>query len=938
MTDTFVIKRDGRQEKVSFDKIQKRIEVLAGRVKPSTFINDPLSVNIFEITKYVTTGLYPNIPTRKLDEFAAEHCASMAMTHPDYAKLASRIIISNHQKNTSPSFSEVVSELYYNKDIHNKQSPIVSEEFYKKVMDNKEKLNSIIDYERDFLIDYFGFKTLEKSYLLKINKKVVERPQHLFMREAIAVSYTLQDIINNYHYISKKYFTHATPTLYNAGTPNPQMSSCFLLAIQEDSIKGIYDTLGQCAEISKHAGGIGFWAHNIRANGSDIRGTNGTSNGLVPMLRCYNATARYVDQGGGKRKGSFACYLEPWHFDIENWLLLKKNTGNEEDRARDLFYGLWIPDLFMDRVENDKEWTLMCPNKCPGLFEKYGSGFKELYEYYENEGHGSKTIRARDLWLKILDSQIETGTPYMLYKDACNKKSNQKNLGTIKCSNLCTEIIEYTSPDEVAVCNLASIALSAYITKCNDCITIYSKKGCDFCEYSKNYCELNKLKYTYNIVDNPTKFLQETEEELDEAECLDEFTYKFPVIYINGNYSNGRHIGGNYCGGYKELKEATKNVFDYQKLHKITKQVTRNLNKVIDDNYYPVKEAKTSNMRHRPIGIGVQGLADTFALLKIPFDSPEAAEVNKKIFGTIYHAAVETSVELAKERHMPLTRFMKLRKIHMENQKKKGYSSPRERELTKEELEEYNKLINDNKIISEEFNNTYPGAYSSFEGSPASKGILQFDMWDKKPIDLWDWDTLKEDLKKYGMRNSLVTAPMPTASTAQILGNNECFEPFTDNIYLRRVLAGEFTIVNKYLLNDLIELGIWDQQMKDEILINRGSIQNIQRIPSDIKNLYKTVWEIKQKVILDMAADRGVYIDQSQSMNLFVSDPQFNKLTGMHFYAWKKGLKTGMYYLRTTPKAFTQQFSIDPEKVKQYKENYQNVTPIQEEECENCGA
>ena len=916
MTDTFVVKRNGQQEKVSFDKIQKRLEILAGLTTPSTFIEDPLSVNIFEITKHVTSGLYPNIPTRVLDEYAAEHCAALITTHPDYGILAGRIIISNHQKNTSPSFSEVVGNLYNNKDVNGKDSPIVSDKFYNLVIENKEKLNSVIDYKKDFKIDYFGFKTLEKSYLLKIEGKVVERPQHLFMREAVAVSYTIQEAVENYKMLSSKYFTHATPTLYNAGTPNPQMSSCFLLAMQKDSIDGIFNTLGQCAAISKHAGGIGFWAHNIRGNGSAIRGTNGNSNGLVPMLRCYNATARYVDQGGGKRKGSFACYLEPWHLDIENWLLLKRNNGNEEERARDLFYGLWIPDLFMERVEANAEWTLMCPDKCPGLHEKYGSGFKELYEYYEKEGKGTKTIKARELWLKILDSQIETGTPYMLYKDACNLKSNQKNLGTIKCSNLCTEIIEYTSPEEVAVCNLASIALPAYIKKYDKSIVIYSKDGCTFCNYSLNYCTLNKLDYTCKKVDNPTKFLQETEEALEENGLLDKFTYKFPVIYVDGKY----------IGGYSSLREETKNIYDYQKLHDTVKQVTKNLNKVIDDNYYPIKEAKTSNMRHRPIGLGVQGLADTFALLRMPFDSQEAAEVNKNIFGTIYHAAVETSIEIAKERFSDMNT---LQKLHKQINKHINKS------------DEYKTLMKKYNPIPEELTSEYPGAYSSFAGSPTSKGLLQFDLWKTEPIKMWDWTSLKVDLKKYGMRNSLVTAPMPTASTAQILGNNECFEPFTDNIYLRRVLAGEFTIVNKYLLNDLIELELWDSEMKDEVLFHRGSVQNIKRIPDNIKELYKTVWEIKQKVILDMAADRGVYIDQSQSMNLFVSDPEFSKLTSMHFYAWKKGLKTGMYYLRSVPKAHTQQFSIDPEKAKQYSSNSNssNSSTINiEEECENCGS
>jgi ribonucleoside-diphosphate reductase alpha subunit len=928
MGDTFVIKRNGNGEKVSFDKIQRRLEILAG-VIGDQFKEYPLNVNLFEITKHVTSGLYPNIPTSKLDEFAAEHCASLVTKHPDYNTLAARIIISNHQKNTSSSFSETVSKLYNYRDHNDKHSPIVSESFFKLVNENKELLDSTIDDNRDFLLDYFGFKTMERSYLLKTNEDVVERPQHLFMREAVAVSYTIEEVIKNYNYISNKMFTHATPTLYNAGTPTPQMSSCFLLAMQDDSIDGIYKTLGQCAAISKHAGGIGLWAHNIRANGSQIRGTNGTSNGIVPMLRCFNATARYVDQGGGKRKGSFAIYLEPWHADIQNWLLLKRNTGSEEDRARDLFYGLWIPDLFMKRVEQNGKWTLMCPDKCPGLYEVYGDKFEELYTKYENEGRGSKTILARELWMSILDSQLETGTPYLLYKDACNSKSNQQNLGTIKCSNLCTEIIQYTSPEEVAVCNLASIALPAYIKNYSGNIVIYSKDSCKYCEYSRNYCELSRLNYTYKKVDDSRKFLEETEKDLEDNDELDKFTYKFPVVYLDGIY----------VGGYEELKSATKPRFDYNELHSVVKQVTRNLNKVIDDNYYPVKEAKLSNTRHRPIGIGVQGLADTFAMLQMPFDSNDAATVNKNVFGTIYHAAVETSIELAKERHDGMKKLQKLDKIYsnIDNYK---CSSPKTETLELEDIDKYKELMDKYNPVPEELVATqFPGAYSTFAGSPASQGILQFDLWNEKsPIDMWDWTKLKNDLKVYGMRNSLVTAPMPTASTAQILGNNECFEPFTDNIYLRRVLAGEFTLVNKHLLKDLLELELWDEDLKEEIIFNRGSIKNISRIPQKIRDIYKTVWEIKQKVIIDMAADRGIYIDQSQSMNLFVENIQFNQLTAMHFYAWKKGLKTGQYYLRTKPNVFAQQFTIDPDKAKQYAAGNAMVVANEPEECLNCGA
>jgi len=930
MNDTFVIKRNGEKEKISFDKIQRRLEILAGQRNSSEFNAYPLNVNIFEITKHVNSGIYPNITTKTLDEFSAEHCASLITEHPDYGILAGRIIISNHQKNTPYSFSEITDKLYNFTDHNGKKSPIVDKEHYDFVMKHKSILDSSIVYNRDYLIDYFGFKTMEKSYFLRINNIPSERPQHLFMRESIAISNNIEDTIINYNFVSKKYFTHATPTLYNSGTPNPQMSSCFLLPMQSDSIDGIYKTLGNCAAISKHAGGIGFWCHNIRANGTLIRGTNGTSNGLIPMLRCFNATARYVDQGGGKRKGSFAVYLEPWHLDIENWLLLKRNTGNEEERARDLFYGLWIPDLFMKRVQEDKEWTLMCPDKCPGLYDCYGDEFETKYETYEREDKGSKTILARSLWMKILESQIETGTPYMLYKDACNQKSNQKNLGTIKCSNLCTEIIEYTGKDEIAVCNLASLSLSTFVTKPDVVITIYGKEDCKYCRYSKNYCYNNKLEYTYKTVDNPRQFLQDTEEELQDTDeeqgntdSCDLFTYKFPVIYMNGNY----------IGGYKELRKNTVSTFDYKKLHKVTKQVTRNLNTVIDKNYYPVIEAKNSNMRHRPIGIGVQGLADTFALMRMPFDSAEAAQINKNIFATIYHAAVETSIELAKERYSDMTELIRMTLISRTSSR--GYASPKYDELSVDENDIYNELLKKYNPIPEELENIdYPGAYSSFKDSPASKGILQFDLWGKEPSDMWDWESLKKDLQVFGMRNSLVTAPMPTASTAQILGNNECFEPFTENIYLRRVLAGEFTLVNKYLLNELIEKELWNKDLKEEIMYNYGSIQNIDCIPQYIKDNFKTVWEIKQKVIIDMAADRGIYIDQSQSMNLFVDNVQFDKLTKMHFYAWKKGLKTGQYYLRTKPSVRAQQFTIDPNKAK----GFANAAPMEPEECENCGA
>ena len=688
--------------------------------------------------------------------------ATNTITHPDYALLASRIAVSNLHKNTKKSFSETVKDLYeYIDPKTNEKAPLISDEVYSVIKKNADVLDSTIIYDRDFRYDFFGFKTLERSYLLKLNGEVAERPQQMLMRVAIGIhTDDIDSAIETYNYMSEGWFTHATPTLFNSGTPKPQMSSCFLLTTKEDSISGIYDTLKQCAQISQSAGGIGLSIHDIRATGSYIKGTNGTSNGIVPMLRVFNDTARYVDQGGGKRKGSFAIYVEPWHADIFDFLDLKKNHGKEEQRARDLFYALWIPDLFMKRVEENGDWTLMCPHECPGLSDTYGKKFEKLYKKYESEGKGRKTMKAQELWFKILESQIETGTPYMLYKDAANEKSNQKNLGTIKSSNLCTEIIEYTAPDEVAVCNLASIAL--------------------------------------------------------------------PKFVIDGK-------------------------FDHEKLFNVTYRVTRNLDKVIDANYYPVPEARNSNMRHRPIGIGVQGLADAFILMRHAFDSPEAKQLNKEIFETIYYAAVTASKDLA-----------------IEN-----------------------------------------GPYETWKGSPISNGVFQFDMWKVKPTDRWEWDLLREEVKKHGVRNSLLLAPMPTASTAQILGNNECFEPYTSNIYTRRVLSGEFIIVNKHLLRDLVKLGIWNDRLKNKLMASNGSIQNIDEIPENIKELYKTAWEISQKEILDMAADRGAYIDQSQSLNIFMENANFAKLTSMHFYGWKAGLKTGMYYLRTKSATDAIKFTLD---------------------------
>ena len=765
----YVIKRDGRKELVMFDKITARVRKLCYGLNG---LVDPLKVAM-----RVIEGLYDGVTTSELDNLAAEIAATMTTTHPDYAKLAARISVSNLHKNTKKSFSETMKDLYdYVNPRTGKKAPLLSDEVYEVISKNSEMLDSIIIYNRDFGYDYFGFKTLERSYLLKLNGKIAERPQHMIMRVSIGIHLDDLDAVKEtYELMSKKYFTHATPTLFNSGTPKPQMSSCFLLAMKDDSIDGIYDTLKQTAKISQSAGGIGLSIHNIRATGSYIAGTNGTSNGIVPMLRVFNDTARYVDQGGGKRKGSFAIYVEPWHADIFEFLELKKNHGKEEMRARDLFYAMWIPDLFMKRVEANEDWTLMCPNECPGLYTNHSEDFEKLYLQYEVEGKGRKTVKARDLWEKILESQIETGTPYMLYKDAANRKSNQKNLGTIRSSNLCTEILEYTSPDEVAVCNLASIAL--------------------------------------------------------------------PMFVKNGE-------------------------FDHKELFKVTKRVTKNLNRVIDRNYYPVKEAKNSNLRHRPIGLGVQGLADTFILLRLPFTSDEAKKLNQEIFETLYFAAVTASMEAARKE----------------------------------------------------------GTYATYEGSPISQGEFQHNLWGVKDEELsgrWDWGKLRRNVKKHGVRNSLLVAPMPTASTSQILGNNECFEPYTSNIYTRRVLSGEFIVVNKHLLEDLVNLGMWNEPMKQELMRANGSIQHIETIPQDIRDLYKTVWELSMKDIIDMSRQRGYFIDQSQSLNLFMENANYSKLTSMHFYAWKSGLKTGMYYLRTKAAVDAIKFTLGNSKKKK--------APVEEE-------
>ena len=758
-----VVKRDGHRESVKFDKITARIEKLCYGL-------DPKFVNPVEVAMKVINGLYDGVSTQELDNLAAEIAATMTTRHPDFAKLAARIAVSNLHKVTSKSFSNTMKRLYQHVDPKNGQNaPMISKETWKIIKEHAAELDEAIIYDRDFSYDFFGFKTLERSYLMKIDGKTVERPQHMLMRVAVGIhGNDIPAAIETYNLMSEKWFTHATPTLFNAGTPKPQLSSCFLLTMKDDSIDGIYDTLKQCAKISQSAGGIGLSIHNIRAKGSYIKGTGGTSNGIVPMLRNFDMTARYVDQGGGKRKGSFAVYLEPWHADVFDFLDLKKNHGKDELRARDLFYAMWIPDLFMQRVENNEMWSLFCPNEAPGLAEVWGEDFERLYQKYESENKFRRQVKAQDLWFEILESQIETGTPYILYKDSANRKSNQKNLGTIKSSNLCTEIIEYTSPDEVAVCNLASIALPKFVTE------------------------------------------------------------------------DGK--------------------FDHQKLYEITKVATRNLNKVIDVNYYPVEEARKSNLRHRPIGLGVQGLADAFIMLRMPFESPEARGLNKDIFETIYFAAMEASMEEAKKH----------------------------------------------------------GSYETFKGSPVSKGIFQFDMWGVTPSSgRWNWEKLKQEVKQYGVRNSLLVAPMPTASTSQILGNNECFEPYTSNIYTRRTLSGEFIVANKHLMKDLINAGLWSENMRQKLISTNGSVQAIAEIPQHLKDIYKTVWEISQKAIIDMSADRGAYICQSQSLNIHLTDPNFGKLTSMHFYAWKKGLKTGMYYLRSTAAADAIKFTLDKSAIKE---------------------
>ena len=1223
MSEEYVLKRNGESEFFSFDKILARVKNLG---------NNELKINYTNLVKKIIDRLYDGIPTSDIDELTAQQCASLITTHYDYGILASRIMISNHQKNTPSTFVDSINLLYNFKDIHGKQKPLVSKILWERVNKNKSDLETMINYDRDFNIDFFGFKTLERAYLMKVNSKIVERPQHMWMRVSIGIHGSdLDKVKTTYDAMSMKLFTHATPTLFNAGTPRPQLSSCFLLSMKEDSIDGIYETLTDCAKISKWAGGIGLHIHNIRATGTHIAGTNGISNGIVPMLRVFNNTARYVDQGGGKRNGSFAIYLEPWHRDIYDFLEMKKTHGDEEARARDLFYALWIPDKFMERVKSGGNWTLMCPNQCPGLADAYGDKFNELYEKYESEGRG-KVIKAQDLWFKILDSQIETGTPYMLYKDACNKKSNQKNLGTIKSSNLCvspstlvltdkghleiqtlkdktvnvwngkefsetivkqtsdnselltisfsdgseltctkyhkfyiqtkrpskmkqdmkqdvancevveaqnlkpnmelikcdfpvidtkkellsaytsgffcgdrcymnnynigdkifvplnyslkskmdwfsgycdagsisnnifnysndqiqikcihkdlllgiklmlqtcnittelvldikesitylsggacdrmdhyevdkigwkisidsnnlqklidlgfslkkliinkpvqqdithfvkvikvsdkgevdktfcftenkrnagifngvitsqcTEIIEYSDEDESAVCNLASIGLSKFIKKNTydfSTIVIYTKTTCDYCKLAKahltDFDVIKTANYQEINMDNDA-LRQQMYKDINEKYSIE--VNSVPQIIIDG-----KHIGG-----YEELLELMAYEVDHEKLHSITKIITDNLNKVIDVNFYPTEKTKRSNLRHRPIGIGVQGLADLFALMKIPFHSEKAIKLNKDIFETIYHAALEKSNELATER---ITDMTLIKNIVDEIGMNKFIEHDKPHELIKgisstgvintETLAILNNMIIDNRPIKDELDrlsDDHLGAYATFNGSPASEGILQFDMWDVVPSDRYDWLGLKGKIVKTGLRNSLLLAPMPTASTSQILGNNECFEPFTSNIYVRRTIAGEFVLVNKHLMKELAFLNLWTEEVKNQIIVDKGSIQKIKKIPKILRDRFKIVWEIPMKHILNMARDRGAFIDQSQSTNLWMENPTYKKLTAMHFYAWSLGLKTGLYYLRTKAKATPQQFTIDP-----------NLKTMEEEEdiCESC--
>ena len=920
-----VLKRSGKYEEVSFDKILNRIKALS---QSDEFLKK-LAIDETIIAQKVVHEIYDGVKTSDLDELSSQIAIAMYSTNPEFKILASRIVISNHHKNTMNTFSDKIDYMY-NYEYNGKKKPLIADYFYHLTMKYKDLINSTINYSKDYDFDFFGFKTLEKSYLYKLDDKVIERPQDMLMRVSLSIHRNnINEALKNYNLMSDHYFTHATPTLYNAGSQREQFASCFLLTMKDDSISGIYDTLKDCALISKHAGGIGLSIHDIRAKDSYIAGTNGVSNGLVPMLRVFNDTARYVDQGGGKRNGSFAMYLEPWHADIFEFIELKKNHGNELERARDLFYALWIPDLFMEKVHSDGLWCLFCPDECPGLSSTWGKEFNQLYSTYENEKKYRKQIKARELWSAILTSQIEVGTPYLLYKDACNRKSNQQNLGTIKSSNLCTEIVEFTSKDETAVCNLASISLKKFIQKrdtSNLSFIVYSKPDCVYCDLAKGL--LTKMNISY-----------ETKSYKDLTNLSSQYPMgvKFPQIYLK------KDINRSFIGGYDDLKGYLQPQYDFKSLKNMTKQLTKNLNNIIDYNYYPTPETKTSNLRHRPIGIGVQGLANVFFEFGYSFDSDEAKELNEDIFETIYFGAMEASMELAKEREKQI-------KSMIYRNKWDNYLSIKEKRaiwnfeifhnldkdsVTHEQVInssagidgwannlnsqgdyfDYKAIFqNPNNLIEEEvLRNKYLGSYSSFIGSPLHQGKFQFDLWDHKITDVrHNWSGLMEDIQKYGVRNSLLVAPMPTASTAQILGNYECFEPLMSNIYTRRVLSGEYMVINDYLVQDLISLNLWTTELKDKIIENDGSVQNIDEIPNVLKNIYKTVWELKQKNIIDMAVDRGKFICQSQSMNLFLESPDIGTMTSMHSYSWKKGLKTGVYYLRSRPSSKAIQFTVQP--------------------------
>ena len=914
----YVTKRNGNKEIVSFDKISKRVRFLGNEHN--------ININFTTLVMSIIEQLYDGINTYLIDELTAQHAASLSSIHPDYTKLASAIVISNLHKKTSTSFSKIMNDIYNFKDVNDNHYPLLSDKFINIVNNNKEYFDNIIDFSRDYLIDFFGFKTLEKSYFFKLKDVIVDRPQFMWLRVAICIHEDdLEKVKETYDLMSQKYFTHATPTLFNAGTPKPQLSSCYLIGMEDDSVDGIYNTLKECANISKWAGGIGLHIHNVRAKGSHIRGTNGKSNGIVPMLKVFNNTARYIDQGGGRRNGSFAIYLEPHHADIEDFLEMKKNHGDEELRARDLFYGLWLSDLFMERVKNNKLWSLFCPDSAPGLSDCYGDEYNKLYEKYENDNKYVKQINARDLWIKILDSQMETGTPYILYKDAANRKSNQNNLGTIKSSNLCTEIIEYSDSEETAVCNLASISLTNFVKEVkspfSNNIKVYTKDNCNWCLLLKVLLKNKNINY---------QEIKLNDENIKEE--LEKLNVKTVPQLIDNDI---------LIGGYSVVEKKLKDIFDYDSLYKVTKVITENLNKVIDINFYPTKKTEVSNLLHRPIGIGVQGLADVFMKMNLPFVSQEAKEVNKKIFETIYFASLEKSMELSKEREKDMEYLIEEYNFGnwtFENDNDKVCRNYKIYNVTDASIaaaihndRKIENLLNKYKPIPKEIKATYAGSYSSFIGSPISKGLLQFDLWGDKQSDRYDWHKLRIYIQKYGIRNSLLVAPMPTASTSQILGNNECFEPYTSNIYSRRTLAGDFMIVNKYMIKELIDLELWNSDVKNNIIENRGSIQNILDIPSYVKEKYKVVWEMSMKDLIDMAVDRGKFICQSQSLNLFIEDPDSKMLTTMHFYSWSKGLKTGIYYLRRKPRHQPQQFTVNPSK--RIKENNE-----ENNDCLMCGS